>query len=81
MDLRKREIPFKILAIGHPSVALKRFEKRYILFIMFNLHHLHITLLSPRPYITFTIHITSLGFENGYVAFPSPYKLQCPQCT
>jgi hypothetical protein len=28
-----------------------------------------------------TIYIASLGFENGDVTFPSPYKLHCPQCT
>jgi hypothetical protein len=39
------------------------------LFIIFNLHHLHITSLSPQPYITFTICIASLGFENGDVTF------------
>jgi hypothetical protein len=32
-----------------------------------NIYDLHITLLGPQPYITFTIYITSLGFENGYV--------------
>jgi hypothetical protein len=66
--------PFPLLWKLSPQISIVSIcSWKYILFIIFNLHHLHITSLGPWPYITFTIYIASLGFENGDVTSSVSY--------